>query len=151
MKDKNPIERKIDRHGRIMIPAVLRDALGWELEADIEIQLQAGGLFLRKKSNKGMSTLAKCPSCGVEFTPTTKGQACCGQKACYSTIARRRRQRERLAKVMPRLYAKYGDNLPMIAEALCGMWLGDARMVDVKAELAKCKGGSDGLSSVSTE
>ncbi len=47
MAHKNGTRLKIDNSGRIVVPKPLRDQLGIQPDAELEITAQAGGIFVR--------------------------------------------------------------------------------------------------------
>jgi AbrB family looped-hinge helix DNA binding protein len=47
MAHKNGTRLKVDKSGRIVVPKPLRDHLGIQAEAELEITAQAGGIFVR--------------------------------------------------------------------------------------------------------
>ena len=47
MAYKNGTRLKIDKSGRIVVPKLLRDHVGIQAEAELEITPQSGGLFIR--------------------------------------------------------------------------------------------------------
>jgi AbrB family looped-hinge helix DNA binding protein len=47
MATKNGARLRVDKSGRIVVPKRLRDHLGIQAEAELEITAQSGGLFVR--------------------------------------------------------------------------------------------------------
>jgi len=47
MPQKNGARLKIDKSGRIVVPKRLRDHLGIQADAELELTAQSGGIFVR--------------------------------------------------------------------------------------------------------
>ncbi len=47
MPQKNGARLKVDKSGRIVVPKRLRDHLGIQAEAELELTAQSGGIFVR--------------------------------------------------------------------------------------------------------
>ncbi len=47
MPQKNGARLKVDKSGRIVVPKRLRDHLGIQAEAELELTAQSGGIFMR--------------------------------------------------------------------------------------------------------